>query len=207
MKSRIVFLLITLLLAASCTSKPPASTVPPPEAPAVVEPVAVEPVAAEPPVAVPVVEVVFDPGTISQEVHTATLVDVQHLIQDLNGIIRAKNYKAWITYLAESYFSNISSPAYLGEQTTRLYNRDVSEILVKGGSKNSVRKRELRNAQDYFINVVVPSRANDHVDDIVFITQNKVRAFTVDSSNGKRLVLYDLENVNGSWKITNPEEG
>jgi hypothetical protein len=150
---------------------------------------------------------VFDPGTISEEVHNTTLVDAQHLIQDLNSIIRSKNYNAWITHLADSYFSNISSPAYLEEQTTKLYNRDVSEILLKGGSKNSVRKRELRNAQDYFIYVVVPSRANDHVDDIVFITQNKVRAFTVDSSNGKRLVLYDLENVNGFWKITNPEEG
>jgi len=65
----------------------------------------------------------------------------------------------------------------------------------------------LRTPEDYFTNVVVPSRANSRVDDIEFIGTNRVKAFTVmqNSRTGEeqRLVLYDLEKVGNSWLIVN----
>jgi hypothetical protein len=48
----------------------------------------------------------------------------------------------------------------------------------------------------------VPSRANDRVDDIEFISQKRVKAYTV-SQKGERLRLYDLEKTNEGWKIIN----
>jgi uncharacterized protein YigE (DUF2233 family) len=50
--------------------------------------------------------------------------------------------------------------------------------------------------------VVVPSRANDRVDDIEFASQKRVKAYTV-TPNGTRLRLYDLEHIGDQWKIIN----
>jgi uncharacterized protein YigE (DUF2233 family) len=58
----------------------------------------------------------------------------------------------------------------------------------------------LSNARDYFIHVVVPSRANSRVDDIEFVDTKRVKAFMV-TSQGQRLRLYDLEDFGEGWKI------
>jgi len=131
---------------------------------------------------------VFDPSSISQEEKDTTKTEIQHLIQRLNGIIRARNYNAWVSYLSPDYFAVISSPEYLDRISQ-------STVLVK-------QKIVLKSAQDYFNNVVVPARANDRVDDIEFISQNRVKAYTINN-RGERLRLYDLEKVGNEWKINN----
>jgi hypothetical protein len=50
--------------------------------------------------------------------------------------------------------------------------------------------------------VVVPSRTKDRVDDIEFIGQNRVKAFTINNK-GQKLRLYDLEKTASGWKIAN----
>ena len=131
---------------------------------------------------------VFDPSSISQEHRETTMTEIQALIQRLNGIIRAKNYNAWVSYLSPEYFAIISSPEYLENlsQNTVLARQNIT----------------LRSAQDYFLHVVVPSRTNDRVDDIEFISQNRVKAYTVNN-RGERLRLYDLEKTGPNWKIIN----
>jgi hypothetical protein len=130
----------------------------------------------------------FDPASISQKEKETAKVEIQQLIQRLNGIIRAKNYNAWVSYLDPGYFAMISSSAYL-EEVSR------SAVLVK-------QKIVLRSAQDYFNHVVVPSRTNDRVDDVEFVSHNRVKAYTVNSA-GNRLRLYDLEKFGSEWKIIN----
>lgn len=133
-------------------------------------------------------EVVFDPATISQQEKDTAKIEIQQLIQRLNGIIRAKNYNAWVSYLDSGYFTMISSSEHL-EQVSK------SPVLVK-------QKIVLKSAQDYFNHVVVPSRTNDRVDDIEFVSQNRVKAYTVNNA-GNRLRLYDLEKFGSEWKIIN----
>ncbi len=135
-----------------------------------------------------VASVPFDPKTITKEVFDSTKTDVQELIVRLNAIIRAKDYERWVTFLGKDYRAGLSDPSFL----QRISN---STIL----RKQRITLRELR---DYFIYVVVPSRANDHVDDIEFIGQNRVKAFTMDSK-GRRLRLYDLEKTPTGWEIVN----
>jgi hypothetical protein len=126
----------------------------------------------------------FDPISISQEEFETTKADIQKLILDLNGIIRARNYNTWLTYLSEEYRRRINSREFLNEIKTR------SPVL---GDR-------INNARDYFTYVVVPSRANDRVDDIEFLTRHKVAAYTLDR-NGNRLILYDLEIIDNKWMI------
>jgi hypothetical protein len=131
---------------------------------------------------------IFDPSSITKEEFDTTKVEVQHLIQKLNDIIKAKNYTSWVSYLEEDYFRLISSREYLDRINKTERMRKANLVL--------------RNARDYFNNVVVPSRANDRVDDIEFVSQHRVKAYTV-SQKGERLRLYDLEKTNEGWKIIN----
>ncbi|MDR0403446.1 MAG: hypothetical protein LBH35_07665 [Treponema sp.] len=131
---------------------------------------------------------VFDPSSITKEEFDSTKVDVQQLIQKLNGIIKAKNYTGWVSYLDGDYFRLISSREYLDRINKTDRMRKANIVLY--------------NARDYFNNVVVPSRANDRVDDIEFVSQIRVKAYTV-SSRGERLRLYDLEKTGEGWKIIN----
>ncbi len=129
----------------------------------------------------------FDPATITKEVFDTTKTDVQKLIETLNKIIKEKDYDTWLTYLSKEYLANINNPVYLSaiSESARLKNQKIV----------------LKTPEDYFNHVVVPSRTNDRVDDIEFISKNQVKAFTV-TPNGQRLRLYNLEKEGDIWKIT-----
>ncbi|MDR1174875.1 MAG: hypothetical protein LBK83_05335 [Treponema sp.] len=136
----------------------------------------------------PVLAPEFDPSTISEEARETTKSDVQHYIASLNGIIRAKDYQGWVSNLGEEYFAEKSSREYLAQvsQTARMKTQKIV----------------LNTAQDYFLYVVVPSRANDRVDDIDFVSPSRVKAYTIDAK-GRRLRIYDLERADDGWKIIN----
>ena len=204
-----VFLLITVFLfAISCASDQPAEekypdppmisepveTVQVPAAPVEqtpaeqtpVEPVP-EPVQAEPEKTPEPLPLLTEPVYVAtQEEFDTTKADIQQLVEDLNRIIRAGNYNSWLTYLSDEYRSSINSKEFLDDIKNRY----------------PVFRTRINNARDYFNNVVVPSRANDHVDDIDFSSRNEVIAYTLDN-NGRRLVLYHLVNIDGKWKIAN----
>jgi hypothetical protein len=129
---------------------------------------------------------------ISKAEYDSTKVDVQHFIEELNQIIRKKDYNSWKAALSREYFAQIASPENL---------QQVSELPAM-----KTRGITLKSPEDYFINVVVPSRANSRVDDIEFIGEHRVKAFTVMTNNSgeeQRLRLYDLEKTGNIWKIIN----
>jgi hypothetical protein len=134
---------------------------------------------------------VFDPRTITQAQYETTRAEVQLFIERLNLIIRNRNYEQWRAVLSPEYYAEISSAENL---------RRISEL-------DAMRSRGivLRTARDYFLNVVVPARANTVLDDIEFITMTRVRAFTerVSAGERRREILYDLEKINNSWTIIN----
>jgi len=135
---------------------------------------------------------VFDPARITSEYHISTRAEVRQFIEGLNQIIKNKNFGAWKAALSDDYFAEISSPESL---------REVSEQPAL-----KTRKVVLRTAEDYFTHVVVPSRANSRVDDIEFISMNRVKAFTITKNRAGeevRLRLYDLEKIDNKWTIIN----
>jgi hypothetical protein len=153
-----------------------------------VDPVPEEEVAPPAPVEEkPAAAEVFDPASITQEVFDETKSDVQLLIETLNQIIRDKDYTSWRSYLGQNYLDAISDPDFLARlsESARLKSQSIV----------------LRGPGDYFLYVVVPSRANDRVDDIEFIGEHQVKAFTI-TPKGQRLRLYNLETDGENWKIT-----
>jgi hypothetical protein len=188
-RSKWYLLLLCIALALiACGSEPASNAETPPETPP--DPPLPEPavVAVVPEADPPPQEKDFDPNTISQEVFDSTKVEVQQFITDLNRIIRGRNFNGWKAVLSPAFFREISSPEFLKVKS--------EQPAMK------MRNIVLKTPQDYFNNVVVPSRANDRVDDIEFIGQNRVKAFTVHPS-GRYLLLYDLERMENSWLIIN----
>jgi hypothetical protein len=135
----------------------------------------------------------------TQEMYDNTLAEVQHLMEELNRAVRTRNYTSWRSHLSEDYLNEISSPEFLA-------NASESPILKS-------RRIVLKSVNDYFINVVVPSRANSRVDMIEFVTPDRVKAFYIDTVTRKvnnqevtetrNLRLYELTKIDGKWKIVN----
>jgi len=134
----------------------------------------------------------FDPTKISQAKYAATREEVQKFIEQQNKFIKEGNFDAWKNSLSAEYFAEISS------------KENLKRISEQPGMKT--RKIVLKTPQDYFEYVVVPSRADLHVDEIEFISENRVKAFTMITNKAgeeQRLRLYDLEKIGNSWTIIN----
>jgi len=134
----------------------------------------------------------FDPTTISQQLYDTTRDEVRRFIEALNQIIRDRKFNEWKANLSPEYFAEISSAENL---------QNLSEQPAM-----KTRRIVLRTAEDYFLNVVVPSRANLRVDDIEFISGNRVKAFTFTKNSAGEdisLRLYDLEKIGNTWTIIN----
>jgi len=134
----------------------------------------------------------FNPSTVSREYYDYTMEDVRHFIEELNHIIGSRNYNSWRAALSDEYFKEISSQENL---------QQISQQPAM-----MTRRIVLRTPEDYFLYVVVPSRANSRVDAIEFISRNRVKVFTVNVTRAgeeQRLRLYDLERIGNTWKIIN----
>jgi hypothetical protein len=197
---RLLQAVVLIAFIVSCEGEPQAQKTPPPTAP--VSPATVSPtgppapVPAQPATPAPVgpvrtqtpspsLGISFDQNNVSKQEHDIALSEVQQLIRTLNSIIKAKNYDAWLSYLHPDYQELITSGEYL--------NRINNSQRFKSANM------EITSARDYFDKVVVPSRANDRVDDVEFVARNRVKAYFIN--RGNKLRLYDLEKTNSGWKI------
>lgn len=126
-----------------------------------------------------------DDFVVSEEVFAQTFSDVETLINELNKTIRNKNYDKWLTFLTDEYKDYYSSPGVL---------REISK-------KPTMQKYDIRliTLKDYFTYVVVPSRSNARLDDLVFEDNNHVKAIMIIDE--QRVILYQLVKVDGEWKI------
>ena len=135
--------------------------------------------------------------TISQELYDQTLADIRIFVNELNTLIMKKDYAGWKDNLADEFFAHISSPEFLASAS--------ESAALKS------RKIVLKTANDYFLQVVVPSRSNSKVDEIEFIAANRVKVFYreervrksegVSTTEVRRLRLYELIKIDDTWKI------
>ena len=130
----------------------------------------------------------FDPNNVPEAVFNTTKLEVQQFIGNLNDIIRARDFQTWTTHLGTAYLNMMKTPDFLSRMSSSA--RLKSQHIVLG------------SVEDYFTYVVIPSRANDRVDDIEFVSPRRVKVYTINDK-GQRLRLYDLEKTGDMWKIVN----
>ncbi|NNM53236.1 MAG: hypothetical protein HKM05_00755 [Spirochaetales bacterium] len=122
---------------------------------------------------------------VSQEKYAASLKEIRQLITKLNRIIQNEDFQQWLTYLDSAYIRAYNDP-------TRLKALTQNSPVLKGVP--------IRNLEDYFNFVVVPSRSQAQVDDITFVDQDRVEAWMY-IKNVKAL-LYQLKLYGNQWKIS-----
>ena len=122
---------------------------------------------------------------VTHEVYSRTFDEVGAFIRGMNEIIQARDYGRWREHLTLDYAERIGDPKFLEEQSGK-------PLMRKSGIR-------LQSAQDYFEQVVVPSRSGANLDDIEFIDGEHVKAISV--IRGTRGVLYLLVREDGQWKI------
>ncbi len=125
------------------------------------------------------------PIQVSQAVFTKTFSEVEALIAELNTLIRARDYTRWTNFLSPEYTVRMSDAQVLSDLS-------ASPILKRN-------ERVLHSLADYFNYVVVPSRNNIKLNDLVFLSENEVEAIMIRDT--KRVTVYRLININGQWKI------
>lgn len=123
---------------------------------------------------------------VSKEKYQTTFTQIEDLIAKLNKIIQGRQYDAWKTYLDGNYIKAMSDP-----QTLKTYND--SPILKKYSIK-------IKNLNDYFEYVVVPSRSNAKLDEILFLDENRVIAYMYIKT--EKTILYQLQFDGNTWKIS-----
>jgi hypothetical protein len=124
---------------------------------------------------------------VTKEVYEQTLDEMRKLIDTLNDIISNQNYEKWKLFLSKEYIKTYNNPVRLSQLA------EQSQIL----SENNI---SLENLKDYFEWVVVPSRSDARVDDIVFIDDSHLVVYMVIKE--KNTILYQLEKTNEKWEIS-----
>jgi len=199
----------SLLFVFSCTT-PRQTTVPPPASPA---PTVPSPPSPPPPQPQPVPEPPPEPRKeppiqptpeppapkevspskvedvnvkITQEEYKKTFQEVERVIEELNSIIKAGDYNRWEQYLTPKFIASVMDPENL--------KKINEQPLLK---RNRI---EIKTLHDYFMYVVVPSRASVRLDDLIFTDQNKVKAFMFVRQDP--VLIYQLEKIGETWKIS-----
>lgn len=124
--------------------------------------------------------------SITSEKYQKTFEEVEKVIEELNSIIRAGDFNSWKNYLTVQFIDSVMDSENLRQLNEQpLLQRNKIVIKTLG---------------DYFTYVVVPSRASVRLDDLIFTTEKRVRAFMLIRKD--RVLIYQLENIDSKWKIS-----
>jgi vacuolar-type H+-ATPase subunit H len=121
----------------------------------------------------------------TEEVYRETFQDVEDYISELNNIIRNQDYEQWVGFLTPLYKESLADPEFLLSISERpvIKNRNLS----------------VESLRDYFEYVVVPSRANIRLDDLVFLSDKEVEA--IMQIGDTKITVYRLVRTDEGWKI------
>jgi hypothetical protein len=184
MKNIILLILLTLFLFSCKTLEVPVEE---PKKP--IEPVGV--VAEVEPEKVEVV-IIEEPETtkkegieVSEDLYNKTFDEIELLIKEITQLIRKKNFNGWKKFLSEKYIETLGSAEHLKEVSNSPGLKELDE---------------LKDLRDYFLRVVVPSRASARLDEIIFKDEAHVIAYMNIEDN--RTILFQFELIDGLWTIT-----
>lgn len=127
----------------------------------------------------------FDGVVITKKDKAVAKSEIEEVVKKLNNITAEKDYSRWLTYLSPAYKEEYSKPEVL---------KKTSE-----GLPGIARGINLKDLQDYFNYVFVPSRQKMRVDDIKYLSPVRVQVLIKDKKSF--LIIYDLEKINGKWLL------
>lgn len=109
------------------------------------------------------------------------------IIDELSKVMNGKDYKKWLTYIEPDSINYYSNPVNLRNAQKKLPNKAIA----------------LRNIEDYFNYVFIPSRKRSRVDEIRYISATNIKAVQV-KEDYSTVVYYYFKKINGKWYVHLP---
>lgn len=132
---------------------------------------------------------------VSKETFNADKAAILKKISELNDIMSKKDYNSWLKYISED------SKKYWSNSYTLL---KASEKLPK-----DLKGLKLKNLNDYFNYVFIPSRKGRQIDEIRYNSAESVKAVQVTKSEEndktKITVYYNFIKEDGDWNVELPQ--
>lgn len=132
---------------------------------------------------------------VSKETFNADKAAILKKIAELNDIMTKKDYNSWLKYISED------SKKYWSNSYTLL---KASEKLPK-----ELKGLKLKNLNDYFNYVFIPSRKGRQIDEIRYNSAESVKAVQVTKSEEndktKITVYYNFIKEGGDWNVELPQ--
>jgi hypothetical protein len=125
------------------------------------------------------------PYTVTREVYDRTFDEIRAVILELNTHIAKREFEGWLEHLTPNYVQQSSRHEYLDKW------KDDPELKRRG--------IVLKTLRDFFDYRVVPTRSNVKLDEIQFLDDTHVYAFTV--LKGEKYLLYYLVRTDNGWKV------
>lgn len=123
---------------------------------------------------------------VTEEEYEETFLEVDDFVAVLNNIISKGDFNSWKAYLTDSYVEKYGNNEFLKELSE-------NPVLKDYGVK-------LKTLRDYFRYVVVPSRSEVKIDEIQFVTEEKIKVYTYTQNT--KFVVYQLIRNESGWLIT-----
>ena len=120
-------------------------------------------------------------GNISKATFEEDKAEILEIIEKLSAIMKHKDYAAWLNYLTPESITFWSNQQNLALVSQRL----------------PIKNYRLKNLQDYFEKVFIPSRIGRVVDEIRYISTTKVKA--VQYTEEQDIIYYYFEKIDGRW--------
>ena len=127
----------------------------------------------------------FEGVSITKKDKEIAKSEIEEVVKKLNDITAKKDYGRWRYWLSKDYIKEFSKPEVL---------KKTSE-----GLPSNLKGKQLKNIEDYFYYVFVPSRQNGRVDDIEYLTPTKVRVWKIEPT--RKLIFYNLEKIDDRWLL------
>lgn len=131
---------------------------------------------------------------VSKETFNADKAAILKKISELNDIMAKKDYNSWLKYISED------SKKYWSNSYTLL---KASEKLPK-----ELKGLKLKNLNDYFNYVFIPSRKGRQIDEIRYNSAEDVKAVQVtktEDDKTKITVYYNFVKEDNDWKVELPQ--
>lgn len=123
---------------------------------------------------------------VSKEEFSNDKKEILKIIDELSIIMINYDYENWLTYIDPESKLYWSKPVNLKKVSKRL--------PIKG--------QYLNNLNDYFRYIFVPSRKNQTVDEIRYISKENIKAVQVRGMQD--IVYYNFRKINNKWMVSIP---
>lgn len=124
--------------------------------------------------------------TISKETFEEDKRAILKKISELNVIMKNFDYRSWINYIDQNSINYWS----------------IKKNLSSASKKLPVKGIQLRNLEDYFKYVFVPSRMGRQIDEIRYISSKSIKAVQVKDED--IIIFYNFKKINNEWFVELP---